>query len=163
MDWNLIVVAVSTLAASLGSAYLVGSFNMKSQNQALNLELRKAEDERKYNEKQELITTYNNVLRKNGELSITDMLDNGLMKMDISLYNKEIRSDLYNQYSKLDKVVAEILTEIDKKKVELDLIWMTGEDYQTIQDECVHLYFDLTNRINEIIDEQRERTQLRGD
>lgn len=163
MDFNLIIVAVATLLGSLGSSYLVGHYNTKSQNEALKIEFQRIDEERRYQEKQKLIEVYNYVLRKNGEISIVKQRGNGLLEMDMATYSKEIRSALFEQYSKLDKEVAEILTKLDKK-IEEERFLFPNEyhNFEVLSDECCGIYFDLIKAINNVIDTQRERTQLRA-
>lgn len=162
MDFNLIIVAVATLLGSLGSSYLIGHFNTKSQDKALKIEFQRIDEERKYKEKQKLIEVYNFVLRKNGEVNLIETLDDGFLKMNLDIYSKEIRFALYEQYSKLDKEVAEVLTKLDKKIEELSFSFTyNSHDSQDLLDECCRIYFDLIKRINNVIDAQRERTQLR--
>ncbi|MEK5069641.1 hypothetical protein [Sporosarcina sp. FSL K6-1508] len=164
MDFNLIIVAVATLFGSLGSSFLVGHYNTKSQNRALKIEFQRIDEERRYQEKQKLLEVYNYVLRKNGEITIIKPVENGLFEFEISLYSKEIRFALFEEYSKLDKKVAEILTLLDKK-IEESRMYYIYDDYevQAVLEECCGIYSDLIKTINNVIDTQRERTQLRVD
>lgn len=164
MDFNLIIVAVATLLGSLGSSYLVGHHNTKAQDKALKIEFQKLDEERRYKEKQQLIEVYNFVLRKNGEVNLIETLDNGLMKINLEVYSKEIRFSLYEHYSKLDKEVADVLTCLDKKIDEISFNFSHHyHEIEILLDECCGIYFDLIKTINNVIDAQRERTQLRID
>ena len=164
MDFNLIIVAVATLLGSLGSSFLIGHYNTKSQKEAIKTEFRKRDEERRYKERQELIRSYNYVFRKDGEISIVRQRDNGLLEMDMALYSKEIRSALYEQYSKLDIEVAEILIKLDKKMEEERFLFSHDyRNFEVLSDECCGIYFDLIKTINSVIDAQRGRTQLRID
>lgn len=162
MDFNLIIVALSTLLGSLGSTYFVGLNNTKSQKTALKIEFQRIEEERRYKEKQVLIEVYNHVLLKNGEINIVKTLDNGLLEMNVELYNKEIRFSLYEQYAKLDKEVAEILSKLDNKIGEPKFSFAFDyHDIPALLDECCVIYFELIWAINDVIDSQRERMQLK--
>lgn len=84
--------------------------------------------------------------------------------MDIAVYSKEIRAALFEQYSKLDKEIAEVLTKLDKKLEEGNLLFSYGyHNYEVLSDECCGIYFELIKTINNVIDSQRGRTQLRID